>query len=95
MYPDPAFLRQSCDAVLRPAKTSHLEVRIETVADPTTLKQKTDAFQRETRPNGVRQCLGKEPSSVQVFVADKLQKQGLSATTGKALRPLDMIDSTG
>jgi hypothetical protein len=73
-------LRQGCDAVLRLAKTAHLEVRIETVADPAALKQKTDAFQRETRPNGVRLCLGKEPASVQVFVSDELQKQGLSAT---------------
>jgi hypothetical protein len=32
------------------------------------------------RPNGVRLCLSKEPASVQVFVSDELQKQGLSAT---------------
>jgi hypothetical protein len=80
MSSNPAFLRQGCDTILRLAKTAHLEVRIETVADPAALKQKTDAFQRETRPNGVRLCLGKEPASVQVFVSDELQKQGLSAT---------------
>jgi hypothetical protein len=80
MSPDPAFLRQGCDTILRLAKTAHLEVRIETVADPAALKQKTDAFQRETRPNGVRLCLGKDPASVQVFVSDELQKHGLSAT---------------
>lgn len=81
-------IQQGRQAVLRLARQTHLEIRIETVHGENALKKRTANLRREAGSNCVHLCIDKDAPAVQVFVSEPLRKQGLTeAKLHQAMAP--------